>query len=74
MAQKRKTQQEVLTELVKKLGYASYNDLPVRSFLEDKLLNGTLTVRESVVLDFYARGIKLQPNNAGGVSFPRNNL
>ena len=61
MAQKRKTQQEVLTELVKKLGYASYNDLPVRSFLEDKLLNGTLTVRESVVLDFYARGIKLQP-------------
>lgn len=59
MAEK-KTQQQVLAELVKKLGYKSYNELPVRSFLEEKLVNGTLTVRESVVLDLYARGITLQ--------------
>src|SRR5210317_783867 len=59
MAEK-KTQQQVLAELVKKLGYKSYNELPVRSFLEEKLVNGTLTVREAVVLDMYSRGMQLQ--------------
>ena len=59
MAEK-KTQQQVLADLVKKLGYKSYNELPVRSFLEEKLVNGTLTVREAVVLDMYSRGMQLQ--------------
>jgi hypothetical protein len=60
MAQQKKTQQQLLAEIVKNLGYKSYNDLPVRSSLEEKLIAGTLTVRESVVLDMYARGVQLQ--------------
>lgn len=60
MAQQKKTQQQILAEIVKNLGYKSYNDLPVRSSLEEKLVAGTLTVRESVVLDMYARGVQLQ--------------
>jgi len=45
MPQQKKTQQQILAEIVKNLGYESYNDLPVRSSLEEKLVAGTLTVR-----------------------------
>lgn len=58
MAQK--TQSQVLTDIVKKLGYKTANEIPIRSNLQEKLLNGRLTVREAVVLDMYARGVKLQ--------------
>ena len=55
-----KTQSQVLTDIVKKLGYKNTEELPIRSNLQEKLLNGRLTVREAVVLDMYARGVKLQ--------------
>lgn len=59
-----KSQEQVLKNIVKSLGYESPVDMPSRADLEAKLVQGTLSVREAATLDLYARGIKLQPATA----------
>lgn len=59
---KQRTQLEVLQGILTKLGYSDPNQIPVPALLDEKYKNGTLTVRESIVLDLYARGLSI--NNA----------
>lgn len=59
---KEKPQSETLAGILTTLGYSDPNQIPVPALLDEKYKNGTLTVREAVILDLYARGLSI--NNA----------